>query len=540
MRITTSFSCPRRIKYFPVSDRGLVAGVLAIGILLIAPVNVTAQQQAGEVLSVVRAYRTASEAEILDEYRRFLSIPNVASDTPNIRRNAEHLLGMLQQRGIASRLLDVEGAPPYVFGEVRQPGAELTIVFYAHYDGQPVDPSAWASDPWVPILREGVLGPGVREIPFPRPGGMDREPLDPELRIYCRSVSDDKAPIVALLTAWDALAAADIRPSINIIFFFEGEEEAGSPHIRKALETYKDLLEADLWIFCDGPVNQSRRPEVAFGVRGIVGVQMTVYGPLRHLHSGHYGNWAPNPTVMLTHLLSGMRDEEGTILVDGIYDDVRPITLQERQAIDAMPAIEKQMIEELGLGRTEGGAARLPELIMRPAMNFSGFQAGGVGSQARNAVPSEARAYIDFRLVPDLKPEKVQVLVERHIEQRGFHIVHTEPDLDTRLGHEKVIRLDWGDGYPAVRTSMDLPVSRTLIAVAREVAGESLVEVPTHGGSLPMNVFREVLKRPLIILPIVNHDNNQHGANENLRLQNLWDGIEMFGQVMARFGVVYR
>jgi len=500
----------------------------------------TAARPAGDVVEAVRAYRSASEADILDEYRHFLSIPNVASDTPNIRRNAEHLLGMLRRRGITSRLLEIEGAPPYVWGEIRQPGAEMTIVFYAHYDGQPVDRAAWSSEPWEPVLRSGAIGSGVTEMPFPRPGETGREPIDPESRIYCRSVSDDKAPIIALLTAWDAMVAAGIIPSINIIFFFEGEEEAGSPHIRTALETWRDLLEADLWVFCDGPVNQSRRPEVAFGVRGIVGVQMTVFGPLRHLHSGHYGNWAPNPTVMLTHLLTGMRDEEGTILVDGIYDDVRPISPREREAIARMPAIEEQMITELGLGRTEGGGARLPEAIMRPAMNFSGFQAGGVGSQARNAVPTEARAYVDFRLVPDLVPARVRILVERHIGQQGFHIVREEPELETRLEHEKIIRLEWGDGYPAVRTSMDLPVSRALISVAREVAGDALLTVPTHGGSLPMHVFYSVLDRPLIMLPIVNHDNNQHGPNENLRLKNLWDGIELFGQVMARFGVVDR
>ncbi len=543
MRITAARSLRRHSGPCQAVERGLVTGILAAGIALAAPIGLAAQsaaRQAGDVVAAVQAYRLASEAEILDEFRRFLGIPNVSTDTPGIRRNAEYLLQMLQQRGITSRLLEIEGAPPYVWGEIRQPGAELTIVFYAHYDGQPVDRTAWASEPWKPVLRSGAIGPGVTALPFPRTGDTGREPIDPEARIYCRSVSDDKAPIIALLTARDALVEAGITPSINIIFFFEGEEEAGSPHIRTALETYRDLVEADLWIFCDGPVNQSRRPEVAFGVRGIVGVQMTVYGPLRHLHSGHYGNWAPNPTVMLTHLLSGMRDEEGTILVDGIYDDVRPISPREREAIDRMPPIEEQMINELGLGRTEGGGARLPEAIMRPAMNFSGFQAGGVGSQARNAVPIEARAYVDFRLVPDLVPAKVRTLVERHIEQQGFYIVREEPDLETRLGHGKIIRLNWGEGYPAVRTSMDLPVSRTLISVAREVAGEALLAVPTHGGSLPMHIFHDVLERPLIMLPIVNHDNNQHGPNENLRLQNLWDGIEMFGQVMARFGVVDR
>jgi len=331
------------------------------------------------------------------------------------------------------------------------------------------------------------------------------------------------------------LASNGIGRSINVVFFFEGEEEAGSPHVRTTLETYRDLLAADAWIFCDGPVNQSRRQEVAFGVRGIVGVQMTVYGPARALHSGHYGNWAPHPSVELIHLLASMRDEEGTVLVDGFYDPVRPITATERAAIAQLPPVEEQLAEELALGRTEGRGERLPVRIMSPAMNISGLSAGGVGEDSQNAIPSEARAYVDFRLVPDLVPARVRELVEAHVRKMDFHILHDEPALAERRAHAKVIRLDWDEGYPAVRTSMDLPVSRALIASAREAAPD-LLTVPTHGGSLPMHTFHDVLGVPLITLPIVNHDNNQHGPDENLRLQNLWDGIAMFGQILARLG----
>jgi acetylornithine deacetylase/succinyl-diaminopimelate desuccinylase-like protein len=462
----------------------------------------------------------------------------VSADREAIRKNAVHLISMLEKRGFDTRILESQGSPPVVFGELLTPGAERTAVFYAHYDGQPVDPESWVSDPWIPILRSDSIEMGGVEIEWPLPG-TDTSSLDPESRIYARSASDDKAPIIAILAAVDALEAAGIDPSINIKLFFEGEEEAGSTHIRDMLEKHVDLLEADVWFFCDGPVHQSRRPEINFGVRGIVGLQMTVYGPTRHLHSGHYGNWVPHPTVTLIHLLTSMRDTEGNVLVEGFYDTIRPITPVEQKAIDAIPEVEGQLMDELGLGRTEGDGARLPERIMLPAMNLSGFQAGETGSQSKNAIPSEANAYIDFRLVPDLVPQRVREVIEKHIEGEGFHIVREDPDLETRLTYERVIKLNWGRGYPSVRTSMELPVSRAVVKVAREVAGESLVEVPTHGGSLPMNVFEEVLGKPLITIPIVNHDNNQHGANENLRLKNLWDGIEMFGQVIARLGIVW-
>ncbi len=516
--------------------------VMALTVLPVGIRGTVAQQapapEPESVLAQVRAYRLTHEASILREFFEFLTLPNVSADREAIRKNADLLLTLLRRRGIEARLLEVEGSPPVVFGELNVPGAERTVVFYAHYDGQPVDPAQWSSDPWKPVLRSRSMEAGGEEIPFPEPGRFS-EPIDPEARIYARSASDDKAPIIALLTALDALHAAGIQPSVNLKFFFEGEEEAGSPHIRTMLETHADLLEADVWFFCDGPVHQSRRQEVNFGVRGIVGVQMTVYGPLHHLHSGHYGNWAPHPTVMLVHLLAGMRDTEGKVLVEGFYDDVRPITPLEHAAIAAIPEVEELLKHELGLARTEGGGARLPERIMLPGMNFSGFQAGGVGAQSKNAIPTEASAYIDFRLVPDLTPQRVRRLVEAHIRREGFHIVGAEPGLETRLTHERIIRLQWGRGYPAVRTSMELPVSRAVVQVAREVSGDLLVEVPTHGGSLPMYVFEEVLGRTLITLPIVNHDNNQHGANENLRLQNLWDGIEMFGQIMARLGYVW-
>jgi len=253
--------------------------VMALTVLPVGIRGTVAQQapapEPESVLAQVRAHRLTHEASILREFCEFLTLPNVSADREAIRKNADLLLTLLRRRGIEARLLEVEGSPPVVFGELNVPGAERTVVFYAHYDGQPVDPAQWSSDPWKPVLRSRSMEAGGEEIPFPEPGRFSG-PIDPEARIYARSASDDKAPIIALLTALDALHAAGIQPSVNIRFFFEGEEEAGSPHIRTMLEMHADLLEADVWFFCDGPVHLSRRQEVNFGVRGIVGVQMTV------------------------------------------------------------------------------------------------------------------------------------------------------------------------------------------------------------------------------------------------------------------------
>ncbi len=508
--------------------------------LVLLPSAASAVQQsnpgADRVRDAVRSYRIAHEVEILGELRQLLSLPNVASDRANIMRNANHLVQLLRGRGASARLLEVEGSPPAVYGEMTTPGAARTVVFYAHYDGQPVDTTRWDSHPWQPVLRDAVLEEGGRELPWDTLSAG----VDPEWRIYARSASDDKSPIVAMLRAIDALRAGGIPLSVNLKFFFEGEEEEGSGHLGILLDRYRDLLQADAWIFCDGPVHQTRLAQVVFGVRGVMELEVTTYGATRVLHSGHYGNWAPNPVVMLTHLLASTRDQEGRILIEGYYDDVRPVTDQDRQAIDATPDVETDLRRMLALGRVEGGGERLQERIMQPGINFEGIAAGAVGPAARNAIPTQATANLDLRLVPDQRLERVRALVEQHVRSQGFHIVHQEPDAETLRAHPKVVRLGWGAGYPAMRTSMELPISQAVTRIVADASEDSIVTVPILGGSLPLFSFEEALGVPLITVPMVNHDNGQHGPNENLRIQNLWEGIERYAALMARLGHVWR
>jgi acetylornithine deacetylase/succinyl-diaminopimelate desuccinylase-like protein len=496
----------------------------------------TAAEPAG-VRDRVRAYRAAHEREILGELTGLLALPNVAGTTPakvaDIGRNADRLTAMLGRRGFAvQRLSAGEGTPPVLYGELTVPGAKRTLMFYAHYDGQPVDQKGWLSDPFKPLLRSGPIGPGTREVNLASVSG----PLDPELRIYARSASDDKSPIVAILTALDALRAAGVAPSVNVKLFLEGEEEQGSPHLTEILRRNVALLAADAWMLCDGPVHPTRRMQVYFGARGVAGLELTVYGPVRPLHSGHYGNWAPNPAVMLAHLVASLRDEEGRILIPGFYDDVRPLTVTEKQAVGVMPLVEDSLAEELGLGRTEGGRARLQDRLMEPALNVRGLRAAEVGEGAANAIPTEAQVSIDFRLVPDQTPQKVKAKVETFLTGKGWHLVTEEPDKETLRAFPKVARIAWSLDYAAHRTDMNLPVSRAVVAAVERATGGPVVQVPMLGGSVPMALFTEVLKAPMIGVPMVNHDNNQHGINENLRLQNLWDGIEVYAELMADLG----
>ena len=485
---------------------------------------------ATRVRESVRAYRIAHQTEIVRELASLLEIPNVASDTAAIRRNADALLNMLRRRGITAQTLDAPGNLPAVFGELRVPGARRTVVLYAHYDGQPVDTARWATPPWSPTLRDKPIEDGGRVVDFP---SAPRAEFGDEWRIYARSASDDKAPIIAMLSALDALRAARIAPTVNIKFFFEGGEEAGSPNLQQLLVRHKNLLAADAWIFSDGPVHQSRKMQVVFGVRGSYGVEVTVYGPSRALHSGHYGNWAPNPASTIASLLASMRDADGKILIAGFLDDVKPMTDADRRAIDGVPNNDADLRHALTLGATEGGGARLAERIMLPAVNIRGIRAGQVGELASNTIHTEARASIDFRLVPAQTPERIRELVESHVKAQGYYIVYAEPTADERRSNARVIRLEWENGYPALRTDMDLPVSRAVISAVEGAVGGPVIRVPILGGSLPMALFQETLGVPLIIVPIVNHDNNQHAANENLRIRNLWDGIEVMAGIMT-------
>jgi acetylornithine deacetylase/succinyl-diaminopimelate desuccinylase-like protein len=485
----------------------------------------------------LRRYRERHEAEIVRELADFTAIPNVASDSGGIARNVEMLRAMMARRGIESRVLPgPPGASPAVYGELRTPGATRTVMLYAHYDGQPVIPSQWATPAWTPTLRDAPLDSGGRVVELPAAGAHPPAAA----RLYARSASDDKGPIVAMLSALDALRASGRAPGVNLKFFFEGEEEAGSEHLREVLARNAQLLAADVWLFADGPRHASGAMQVVYGARGVLGAQLTVYGPAKPLHSGHYGNWAPNPAAMRASLLTTMRDDEGRVTVAGFADGVRAPSEADRAAIAAMPDTDTELAAALALGRTEGRGERLPALLLAPAMNVTGLRAGGVGDQTANAIPATATAALDFRLVPAQTPESVKRAVEAHLRARGYHVVHDEPGAEERRAHSRVARLEWGEGYRGVRTDLALPVARAVAQVVEEAVSGDVVRLPILGGSLPLAHFDDALHAPLVVLPTVNADNNQHAANENLRLQNLWEAVEIFGQLMGRLDDAWR
>jgi acetylornithine deacetylase/succinyl-diaminopimelate desuccinylase-like protein len=466
-----------------------------------------ASAQSNRAALAARTWRQAHENPILSEFMTLLALPNIARDTPNIRKNAAAVSAILEKRGVKTQYLEVPGAPPVVYGEIPVANAARTVIFYAHYDGQPLDPKEWVTPPWEPVLRDG--------------------------RIWARSASDDKAPIFALAAALDALAAAKIPIRQNVKFVFEGEEEAGSPHLGQIMNRYKDLLKSDVWMICDGPVHQSRKQQIVFGARGIAELAITLYGPNHELHSGHYGNWAPNPAMALARLLASMKDDDGRVLVDYFYDGIAPLSETEKRAVAEAPEVESDLMRELALGRTEGGGKKLVELINLPSLNVRGMASARVGDKASNVVPSTATATIDMRLVKGIDPKTAFARLRAHIEKQGYTIVDKEPDATTRMKHPRLAYI-WEDpgSYAASRTSMDLPISQLVLRTA-ETARGPIVKLPTMGGSVPLYMIQEILHAPTITVPIANHDNNQHSFNENIRVQNLWDGIELMAALLA-------
>jgi len=485
-----------------------------------APTNPAAQ--------AARQWRQQHERAIMDEFIALLAIPNIASDHANIQRNAEAIAQMMEKRGIAAKLVSVPGGNPIVFGEIKTPGATRTIVLYAHYDGQPLDPKEWATPPFTPSLRDKTLERDGQVIPLPAAG----QRFDPEWRLYARGAADDKAPIIAMMTAVDAIRASGIKTKSNIKFAFEGEEEAGSPNLEKTLAANKELFSGDLWLMCDGPLHQTRRQLIAFGARGAIRVDVTVYGARGELHSGHYGNWAPNPALMLARLLVSMKDESGHVLVDHFYDQVEPLSDIEKRAIAEAPDIDADLMREFWLGSTEGGGKKLTELITLPSLNIRGMASARIGAQASNVIPATATATMDIRLVKGMDPRTTAERVIEHIRKQGFFVTDQEPTREMRLSHPKVAMVITGRFEAAARTSMDLPISQEVIRVVESARGPA-VKLPNMGGGLPLTSIERPLGTRTIVIPIGNHDNNQHSYNENLRLQNLWDGIELMAALIT-------
>ena len=503
-----------------------------LALLLTAAISISNQVCAQQSIQKVRTYRQVNEQKIMAEYFDFLAIPNVFNDTPNIQRNISFIQKMMESRGIPVKLLGgtTPGVSKAVMGRISVPGATQTIGFYAHYDGQPVNPKQWASglEPFKPVFITAPIESGGKILGGYQPG----QAIQPDWRISGRGSADDKAGVMTILNAYEALIKSGHTLKHNLIFLFEGEEEDGSTHLNEIFEEHKKDLQADCWIVSDGPRHVSGKKSVVFGVRGDVNVALTVYGPKRPLHSGNYGNWAPNPARMLVELLAGMKNSEGRVLIPGFYDDVIPLSALEKEALTRVPDIEPTLKKELGIVEPEGGARGFLELLHQPTLNINGIASANVGKMASNIIPAKAEAVIDLRLVLGNDAARQVEKVKQYIRSKGYHILDREPTDADRATYPKLIRVSDGTGYNAQRTPMDLPIAKQVVKAVQSSTSDQVVLLPSAGGSLPLYLFEQILGTKVITIPVVNYDNNQHAENENVVVSFLWEGIETMAALM--------
>jgi acetylornithine deacetylase/succinyl-diaminopimelate desuccinylase-like protein len=493
-----------------------------------AALLVAGTAEAASPKAAVRTWRQAHEKEILSDFSTLLSMPNVATTVPDVERNAAYISSLLEKRGFKTQLLTANpGTPPSVYAELKTPGARRTVVFYAHYDGQPIGQKGWISTPFEPSMRTAL--PEARPVDWK----AATPPLDPDWRLFARSAGDDKGTIQAFISAFDALRAAGINPSVNIKLLYEGEEEQGSPHFAALVAKNLELVRGDLLVMGDGPMHQSGKQEVNFGNRGIVGFRATVYGALKPLHDGHYGSWAPSPTVMIAGLVMSLRDDEGRILIPDFYDDVTPVSAADKAALAALPDVETDLKKAMGLGRTIG-APRLADGYMAPTLNVRAIHAGDEGPNAANAIATQGDASFDFRLAPGETPGRVREMTEAYLTRQGWFIVRDTPDLATRLAHPKVVRIDWDAGSSiATESAMEGPGAKAVAASISRTVGYPVLRLPFMGASSGMAEIVNQMRAPMVGVAIANYDDNQHAQNENLRLGNLWDGIEVYAGLIA-------
>ena len=461
------------------------------------------------------------------EYLDALRIPNVPAKPADIQRNADFLSRSFERRGFDVRLVTNPAGRPVVLAERASRPGMPTLLFYFHYDGQPVVPTEWSqADPFVPVVRRRNAAGEWQDVSA---DALQARPLDPELRVFARSAADDKAPILMLLTAFDELTARLEAPAFNLKVMLDGEEEIGSPSLAATVASDRGAFAADALVILDGPLHASGRSTVVFGNRGIAQATLTVFGPRAPLHSGHYGNYAPNPALRLATLLASMKDEEGRVLIPGYYDGVR-LTESDRITLKDVGDDEAALRARIGIARAEGVAASYQESLQYPSLNVRGMAAGGVGAVATNVVPSEAIAEIDMRTTPETDGQHLFELVRAHIERSGYHLVDGEPTDAERAQFDKLARFTLGAMQAGMRMPMDSAIGRWASAALRAPTapqpGEAPVQIRMMGGTVPTDVLIESLELPFVLVPTVNDDNNQHAPNENLRIGHFVTGTE--------------
>ena len=465
----------------------------------------------------------------LSLYRDFLALPNDALKPDDIETLVAWMEDAFAARGFRTQRIPTAGSPSLFAERVHQP-ASRTVLVYLQADGQPVDPSAWAqANPFVPVLKMQDEQGNWQAIPWE---SLD-EGFDPDWRVFARSAADSKGPMTQFMMAVELLDDLDAAPAYNLKVIIDTEEELGSPNLAAAIRANSELLDADLLLIFDGPPHASNRPTVTFGARGIMTATLVAYGPRVAQHSGHYGNFVPNPAFDLARILASLKSADGVVAIPGFYDGVS-LSKADRAALAGVPDDEDAILAGMGVARAEAVAPSLQEAIQYPSLNIRGLSAAWVGEQARTVIPPAATAELDIRLVVESDPDRLMALLRSHIESLGYTVLDRAPTAEERRRHARIVSLEHELSYGAFRSDMDSPAGMMARAGLRQLYGEEPILIRTMGGSIPIAPIIDALDVPAAIVPTVNIDNNQHSPNENLRLGNFVEGIVMLMAVLSQ------
>ncbi|MCO6358804.1 M20/M25/M40 family metallo-hydrolase [Roseivirga pacifica] len=464
-----------------------------------------------------------AQKSVATDLKDFLSIPNNALITGHAENNLAYLKKEFEKRGFTTELLPTVSKTAF-FSSLNVAKAEQTVLFYMHFDGQPVDPTKWLQeDAYKPVLKERTAD-GWEEVSW----NVMEEGYDDELRVFARSASDDKSPITMFLQAMDILKDRKQLPKFNVKVILDPEEEQGSKGMPDAVDKYREKLTADHMVILDGPIHDSNQPTLVFGCRGIATFELTVFGPRLPQHSGHFGNYAPNPALRLSQLLASMKSETGVTTIPGFYDGIG-LTPEIRSILAAVPDDTVQIKKRVGIAETDKVGKNYQEAMQYPSLNIRGMSSGWVGDEARTIVPDKATATIDIRLVPETDGNRLVGLVKQHIEDAGYYIIEgREPTEEERMKYGKIIRFDYDadQTWKAFNTPINSPTGQWLYSTLKEAHNEEVARIRLAGGSVPIAFFVNGLGVPAILVPVVNPDNNQHSPNENLRLGHYKNGIK--------------
>jgi len=486
--------------------------------LLFILISFSAQAQS---LSKEKIYALSKEKfpKAIESYNAFLELPNDGHYPDQIEDNLIHCQKIFSDLKFELKRIETTGAPLLFAQKIVRKSAK-TVLFYMQIDGQPVDTLAWDQpNPFKPVLKEKQNN-SWQIIDM----NLLQEQFNPDWRIFARSSSDSKGPAMSLIAALQILQEQHIKQAYNIKVIMDFQEEMGSPTLPKAVLDNKDLLSADMLFIMDGTRHVSNLPTLTYGARGIATATIKFFGPIEPLHSGQYGNYAPNPVFQATKLLGGLKNDQGKVTLPGFYGGIN-LSNEDKEILQRTLENKDSLMARLGISIPDAIGESYEESLQYPSLNIRGLSSGWVGKEVRTIIPSEVTAEIDMRLVPESDGKKLMESLKTYIEENGYHLVDSIPTAEERIKYPKLASFTFKLGSLPFRTEMNSEIGNLLNKAMKKVFGDAVVNMRTTGGSQPMSPFITTLNIPAVSVRIPNPDNNIHSPNENLRVGNFLEGI---------------